>query len=184
MIHLLKILQIQDVKQLSVIEYLLGVNVNINVFVKVKIFSALCIIGLAFIALLTYLYIKERDSNILYGIGFMILWTCVWFLPCCCIDRYRSITIDPLNGILFFRIVYCCFCFETNKYELKNVKTITVKLHEKGDKYNTFKATMTLQENRIIDLLYVSDKNNEKQKLVDFFKNSLPSYVQIEGDLN
>ena len=153
------------------------------------------IVGTLFLSIFTVLAIVNppEDKSIFYfGYPFIIVWMCGFTIPSGCGALYTSIDIDPFVSLITIKTkkLFCCLS-KTRVFEFNNIKKMIIKLDPSthyrinGVPYNAFKIEVLPTNNEIFEALSgVMDKNFESKKAFDILRNSLPSNIQVENELN
>ena len=148
---------------------------------------------LLFGSLFTFILIEgEKRVLGICGIIFITLWGLGFIsasgLGVVCI----SIDIDPKVKEIVIKTRKMCFCCGKKKvFEFNNIQKIFITKDSSyiyttnNEVYYSFKMEILLSTNEVIRVFSgVIDKNNESTKVYDIFRDSLPSNIIVEIDLN
>ena len=139
-----------------------------------------------------FIYIKQRDNNIIYVIFFLILWT----LGFTCggggaLPFYISFNINAYSGIIEIKTIklYCCFN-KTKTIIINEIQKVliqrdnSVKYEVNGRQVDAIEVIFVLNnESEIKGCSGIINSNNESNKIYHFLRNSLPQNILIEGNL-
>ena len=164
-------------------------------FLNCILFTVGVVAGFGVLSLLTYLLVsgKVDDKSLFYFCyPFMIVWMCGFTCIPGCSVLYTSIRIDPSTRLITIksRKMFFC-CNKTKMIEIDNVQKFYIKRDshthytQNGVHYDAFKIEILPTNNEVFEVFTgVIDKNNESRKAFEFLRNSLPSNIQIETELN
>ena len=153
----------------------------------VGIFAVL-LFGTVFVILL----LQGETSGAIFGFIFITVWGIGFIgasgLGILCI----SIDIDPYVKEIVIKNIKMCFCFNKKKvFAFDNVQKIIISRDTShayvinGVHYYSFKMEILLSNNEVIDVFGgVIDKDNESQKVYGIFRESLPSNIIVEININ
>ena len=148
-------------------------------------------LGFGLLGLFIFLYIKLQQNEFWYFIGFFAIWTTGMLSASGFGVTFTTIIIDPLLQTITVRSIKMFFCLnKTRNFEFKNLKKILIErdgstIHrENRVTYGSFKVEFLIHTNEVIEIFKgVMDQNYESRKCFDAFRNSLPKYIPIGGDL-
>ena len=134
----------------------------------------------------------ENKTGGVFGIIFITIWGLGFIgasgLGILCVSIY----IDPYVKEITIKNVKMCCCFSTKKvFPYSNVQKVIIKKDKShsyeinDDHYYSFKMEILLGTNEVVHVFSgVIDKDNEGRKVCGILRESLPSNIIVESELD